>query len=98
VTDAAEVLDAAIAARWVTSTTTWPTCRSATAWNAANLEATLRTAIVEGLGLKARSRLRAAAHRGLGGAISPPLFESMEILGKTSTLNRLAALLATLPP
>ena len=31
-----------------------------------------------------------------GQRISPPLFESMEILGKTSTLARLDALRATL--
>ena len=31
-----------------------------------------------------------------GARISPPLFESMEILGKTSTLSRLSALRETL--
>ena len=64
-------------------------------WTAEAIETALRTAIVDGPGI-AEVRLRSAADRRLGARISPPLFESMEILGKTSTLNRLAALLATL--
>jgi glutamyl-tRNA synthetase len=62
------------------------------AWHAASIEATLRAAIVDGLGIKPRlgfGPLRTAVS---GARISPPLFESMEILGKTSTLARLRAL------
>lgn len=68
------------------------------AWNAARIEEVLRAAIVEGLGLKPRvafTPLRVAVS---GARISPPLFESMEILGKTSTLTRLHALRDSLPP
>jgi len=52
----------------------------------------LQAAVVEGLGLKPRfafTPLRVAVS---GRRVSPPLFESMEILGKESTLARLRAL------
>lgn len=56
----------------------------------------LQAALVDGLGIKPRfafTPLRVALS---GRRISPPLFESMEILGKESTLARIAALRATL--
>ena len=52
----------------------------------------LQDAIVDGLGIKpkfAYTPLRTAIS---GRRVSPPLFESMEILGKDSTLTRLRAL------
>jgi glutamyl-tRNA synthetase len=61
-------------------------------WNAAALEAGLRASVVEGLGIKPKfafGPLRVAIS---GRRISPPLFESMEILGRESTLVRLRAL------
>lgn len=61
-------------------------------WSASALEATLREALVDGLGLKPRvafGPLRVAIS---GRRISPPLFESMEILGRESTLARLEKL------
>ena len=61
-------------------------------WATEGLEASLRAAIVEGLGLKPRfafGPLRVAVS---GRRVSPPLFESMELLGRESTLVRLAAL------
>jgi glutamyl-tRNA synthetase len=61
-------------------------------WNAAALEAGLRSAVVEGLGIKPKfafGPLRVAIS---GRRISPPLFESMEILGRESTLVRLVSL------
>ena len=61
-------------------------------WTAAALEAGLRASVVEGLGIKPKfafGPLRVAAS---GRRISPPLFESMEILGRESTLVRLVAL------
>ena len=82
---AAEVLDAAVAA-----------LEGLDAFTTAEIEAALRAAIVEGLGVKPRlafGPLRVAVS---GRRISPPLFESMEILGKESTLARLRALRATL--
>ena len=59
---------------------------------AAEVEATLRSAIVDGLGIKPRfafGPLRVAVS---GRRVSPPLFESMEILGRESVLARLRAL------
>ena len=60
----------------------------------ASIEAALRTALIEGLGLKPRHAfgpLRAAVS---GRRISPPLFESLELLGKESALRRIDAALA----
>ena len=62
------------------------------AWNAATIEAALREAIVEGLGIKPRFAFGPLRTAVSGARISPPLFESMEILGKTSTLARLRSL------
>ena len=62
---------------------------------AAAIEAALRAAIVDGMGIKPKlafGPLRVAVS---GQRISPPLFESMEILGKHSTLARLRRLRAT---
>ena len=63
-----------------------------TPWETAAIEAALRAAIVEGLGVKPKvafTPLRVAA---TGRRVSPPLFESFEILGRASTLARLRAL------
>ncbi|OIH93338.1 glutamate--tRNA ligase [Curtobacterium sp. MCBA15_001] len=63
-------------------------------WRTEAIEGALRTALIDDLGLKPRvafGPLRVAVS---GRRISPPLFESMEILGKDSTLARLRALAA----
>jgi glutamyl-tRNA synthetase len=62
------------------------------AWVVADIEAVLRAALIDGQGLKPRTAfgpLRAAVS---GRRVSPPLFESMEILGKKSTLRRIERL------
>jgi glutamyl-tRNA synthetase len=75
---------------------------AATALNAlpsfdrAAIEQALRAALVDGLGLKPRlafAPIRAAI---TGRRISPPLFESIELLGRRSTLARIAAARASL--
>jgi len=79
--DAAPVLDASIVA-----------LESVTDWSHEAIEAALRVALIEGLELKPRvafGPLRAGIS---GRRISPPLFESMELLGKESTLTRLSRL------
>ncbi|MCR2818986.1 glutamate--tRNA ligase [Microbacterium sp. zg.Y1090] len=61
-------------------------------FTAAAVQEALAEALIEGLGLKPRvayGPLRVALS---GRRISPPLFESMELLGKTETLRRLGAL------
>ncbi|PYY47114.1 glutamate--tRNA ligase [Curtobacterium sp. MCPF17_050] len=63
-------------------------------WETTAIEQALRGALIDGLGLKPRvafGPLRVAVS---GRRISPPLFESMEILGKASTLARLRSLAA----
>ncbi len=58
------------------------------------IEADLRAALVDGLGLKPKVAFGPLRTAVSGRRVSPPLFESMEILGKASTLARLAALRA----
>jgi glutamyl-tRNA synthetase len=62
------------------------------AWTAVNLEAVLRAAIVEGLGVKPKFAFGPLRVGLSGRRVSPPLFESMEILGRNDTIARLAAL------
>jgi glutamyl-tRNA synthetase len=65
---------------------------SESGWNAAAIEGALRAAIVDGLGIKPKFAFGPLRTAVSGQRISPPLFESMEILGKTSTLTRLRRL------
>ena len=57
----------------------------------AAIEAALRSALVEGLGLKPRLAFTPVRVAITGRKISPPLFESIALLGRTSALARLAA-------
>jgi glutamyl-tRNA synthetase len=61
-------------------------------WNAENIEAALRAELIDSLGLKPRVAFGPLRTAISGRRVSPPLFESMEILGKTSTLARLERL------
>jgi len=66
------------------------------AFAAAAVQERLSGALIDGLGLKPRvayGPLRVAVS---GRRVSPPLFESMELLGKTESIRRLAALSAHL--
>ena len=65
-------------------------------WTTARLEESLRAAIVEGLGIKPRLAFGPLRVAVTGRRVSPPLFESMEILGADSTLARLRSLRARL--
>ncbi|UNK47326.1 glutamate--tRNA ligase [Arthrobacter sulfonylureivorans] len=58
-------------------------------WTAENIQAALRAALVDGLGLKPRLAFGPVRTAVSGRRISPPLFESMVILGKESSLARL---------
>ena len=60
-------------------------------WNAATIQDALRAKLVEELELKPRHAFGPARVAVSGKKVSPPLFESMEILGKESSLNRLRA-------
>ena len=58
----------------------------------AAVEQALRDAIVEGMGVKPRFAFTPLRVALTGRRVSPPLFESMELLGKASTLDRLVRL------
>jgi glutamyl-tRNA synthetase len=60
------------------------------------VESALRTALVDELGLKPRLAFGPVRAAVTGSRISPPLFESIELLGRQSTLARIAAALAEL--
>jgi glutamyl-tRNA synthetase len=78
---AAEVLDAAIDA-----------LESLGEWTTASLEECLRGALVQGLELSPRHAFTPVRVAISGRRVSPPLFESMEILGRESSLARMGAL------
>ncbi|MCW2581542.1 MAG: gltX [Klenkia sp.] len=77
--DAVEVLDAATAA--LTALADWTT---------PELEAALKQALVEELGRKPRQAFGPVRVAISGRTVSPPLYESMELLGRETTLARLA--------
>jgi glutamyl-tRNA synthetase len=63
-------------------------------WDTASIEAALRTGLVVGLGLKPRAAFTPVRVAITGSKVSPPLFESMELLGRDRSLRRLADCLA----
>ncbi|MCC9174257.1 MULTISPECIES: glutamate--tRNA ligase [unclassified Arthrobacter] len=75
-----EVLDAALAA-----------LESVSDWTAENIQAALRQALVEDMGIKPRLAFGPVRTAVSGRRISPPLFESMVILGRESSLARIRA-------
>jgi glutamyl-tRNA synthetase len=62
-------------------------------WVTADIEAALNTKLVEELGLKPRVAFGPVRVATSGAQISPPLFESLEILGRERTLARLQSAL-----
>ncbi|MFJ5122416.1 glutamate--tRNA ligase [Kitasatospora sp. NPDC088548] len=61
------------------------------------IQAALREALVEGLGIKPKFAFTPLRVAVTGRRVSPPLFESMELLGRPETLRRLTAALAAVP-
>ncbi|MHB1172618.1 MAG: glutamate--tRNA ligase, partial [Lacisediminihabitans sp.] len=61
-------------------------------WSHVEIERVLRESLIDGAGLKPRVAFGPLRTSISGRRISPPLFESMEILGKKSTLARLERL------
>ncbi len=84
--DAAPVLDASIAA-----------VADLPSWSAAALEEALKAALVDGLGLKPRKAFAPVRVAVTGRTVSPPLYESMELLGRDRSMARLHAARAGLP-
>ena len=61
-------------------------------WSHEAIDGALRAALIEQMGLKPRLAFSAIRVAITGSHISPPLFESMEILGRERVLARLAAI------
>ena len=66
-----------------------------TDWSTEPIEEALRGALIEGLGLKPRLAFGPVRVAVTGSRISPPLFESLELLGRDTTLARLSAATAS---
>ncbi|PIJ45492.1 glutamate--tRNA ligase, partial [Leucobacter sp. OLES1] len=81
--DAPQVLSAGLAALEAIPEAEWATERIQTA---------LQTALVDELGLKPRIAFGALRVAASGRRISPPLFESFELLGRDESLARLRRL------
>ena len=60
-------------------------------WAALPIEAALKAALVDGLGLKPRNAFGPVRVAVTGSTVSPPLFESMELLGRDRSMARLRA-------
>ncbi|WP_040693505.1 glutamate--tRNA ligase [Nocardia vinacea] len=76
--EATPVLDAAIAA-----------LEPLTAWTTPAIEDALKTALIDDLGLKPRKAFAPVRVAVTGSHISPPLYESLELLGRETSLARL---------
>jgi glutamyl-tRNA synthetase len=63
-------------------------------WTHDSIESALRSSLIEELGLKPRIAFGSVRIAVTGSSISPPLFESMELLGKTACLERISSALA----
>ncbi|MCD2110940.1 glutamate--tRNA ligase [Rhodococcus rhodochrous] len=78
--DAAPVLDASVSA-----------LEGLSEWTTPEIEEALKSALIEGLELKPRKAFAPVRVAVTGSHISPPLYESMELLGRERTLARLRA-------
>ena len=63
-------------------------------WDTATIEAALRASLVDGLGLKPKHAFGPVRVAVTGRTVSPPLFESIELLGQAETLARLDRVLS----
>lgn len=79
-TDAGPVLDAALSA-----------LEAVGEWRSEPIEAALKTALLDALELKPRKAFGPIRVAATGSTISPPLFESLELLGRDRSMARLAA-------
>ena len=69
---------------------------SLTDWTTAAIDEALRAALIEGLGLKPKVAFTAIRVAVTGRRVSPPLFESIELLGRDRTLARLRSAAQTI--
>jgi glutamyl-tRNA synthetase len=80
--DARPVLQAAINA-----------LETAPEWTAGTIESALKRSVVDGLDIKPRKAFAPVRVAVTGRTVSPPLYESMELLGREGSLRRLRAAL-----
>ncbi|OBK53856.1 glutamate--tRNA ligase [Mycobacterium gordonae] len=78
--DSVAVLDAAVGA-----------LEAITDWTTPQIENALKSALIDGLALKPRKAFGPIRVAATGTTISPPLFESLELLGRDRSLGRLRA-------
>ncbi len=78
--DAAPVLEAALTG-----------LDALTEWSTAAIEGSLKATLIDGLGLKPRKAFAPVRVAVSGRTVSPPLYESMELLGRERSLARLRA-------
>ncbi|MET0134315.1 MAG: glutamate--tRNA ligase [Kibdelosporangium sp.] len=76
--DAQPVLDASISA-----------LEGLADWSTAAIEEALKAALIDGLGLKPRKAFAPVRVAVTGRTVSPPLYESLELLGRERTLTRM---------
>lgn len=62
-------------------------------WNEGSIESALRLALIDGMALKPRLAFTPVRIAVTGSHVSPPLFESLSLLGKERTLARISAVL-----
>jgi len=60
-------------------------------WNTKEIESVLRAVLIDEMGLKPRVAFSAVRIAVTGSHISPPLFESLELLGKERSIQRIKA-------
>lgn len=68
-----------------------PTLERLTEWSAPAIEAALTAALVDAMGLKPRDAYGPVRVAVTGKTVSPPLFESLELLGRERSLARMRA-------
>jgi glutamyl-tRNA synthetase len=67
-------------------------------WRTASIEQALKEALIDGLGLKPRKAFAPVRVAVTGRTVSPPLYESMELLGRERSLERLSRAISAPPP
>jgi glutamyl-tRNA synthetase len=70
-----------------------PALEALSEWSTAAIQEALQTELVDGMGLKPRNAFGPVRVAVTGRRISPPLFESMELLGRERSLGRLQSAL-----
>ena len=58
-------------------------------WSVENIETALKTTLIDEMGLKPRKAFGPIRVAATGSSVSPPLFESLELLGRDRSLSRL---------